>query len=185
METNTLPRIAVIYATAQGSTREIAEFIAANLTARGATVEVADAEHAPDLSRFDAVILGSAVHNRALLPPLTDYIRAHPKELAARAVWLFSVGLGPALQGPIGRRTGRAVPKQIAAVRDSLNPREYRPFAGHYERAGVSLGARTLYRLLGGPRYGDLRDWPAISGWIDSIATELRLSSPKYIPAHP
>lgn len=65
METNTLPRIAVIYATAQGSTREIAEFIAANLTARGATVEVADAEHAPDLSRFDAVILGSAVHNRA------------------------------------------------------------------------------------------------------------------------
>ena len=63
-----LPRIAVIYATAQGSTCEIAEFIAESLKARGAAVELADVEHAPDLTRLDAVVLGSAVHDMALLP---------------------------------------------------------------------------------------------------------------------
>ncbi|APA98350.1 flavodoxin domain-containing protein [Nocardia seriolae] len=178
-------RIAVLYATAQGSTREIAEFIAADLAGRGATVAVADVEHAPDLSRFDAVVLGSAVHNRALLPTLVDYVRAHRDELNTRTVWLFSVGLGPALRGPIGGPLGRMVPKQIAAVRDSIAPHEYRAFAGHYERAGVSWQARALYRLMGGGRYGDLRDWTAVSRWTDSIAHSLRLPGPRTIPAHP
>ncbi|WP_433566897.1 flavodoxin domain-containing protein [Nocardia sp. CA-151230] len=163
-------RIAIVYATAQGSTREIAAFIGDCLTARGATVEVADAEHAPDLSRFDVVILGSAVHNRALLPALTSYVDSHRDELLARDVWLFSVGIGPALRGPIGTFFGRAVPNQIRVVRDQAGAHAYRAFAGHYERAGVSLGARTMFRLLGGTRYGDLRDWPAIGTWATSIA---------------
>ncbi|WP_067822167.1 flavodoxin domain-containing protein [Nocardia inohanensis] len=180
-----LPRIAVIYATAQGSTREIAEYIAADLAARGATVEVADVEHAPDLSRFDTVILGSAVHNRALLPEAAEYLRSHRQELLAREVWMFSVGLGPALRGPIGRRVGTAVPKRIALARDLAGAHEYRAFAGHYERAGVSWSARTIYRLLGGTRYGDLRDWTAVSLWSASIARALKLPQPAAIPTHP
>lgn len=184
MET-TAPHIAVVYATAQGSTREIADFIGASLTARGALVEIADAEHAPDPTRFDAVILGSAVHDRALLPALGDYVRSHRHELRERPVWLFSVGLGPALVGPIGRLVSRAVPKQIAALREMIGPRDYHAFAGHYERAGVSLSARTMYRLIGGRRYGDLRDWPAITAWIDTIAQELKLPRAQAIPTHP
>ncbi|MGW4351906.1 flavodoxin domain-containing protein [Nocardia sp. NPDC004582] len=184
MENNTA-RIAVVYATAQGSTREIADYIGASLAARGATVEVADAEHAPDPTRFDAVILGSAVHDRALLPELGDYVRSHRHELRARPVWLFSVGLGPALVGPIGHLIGRVVPKEIAALRDTITPRDYRAFAGHYERAGVSVSARTLYRLMGGPRYGDLRDWTAITAWTDDIAGELKLPRAQAIPTHP
>ncbi|MEC3957908.1 flavodoxin domain-containing protein [Nocardia sp. CDC153] len=185
MTQHTSPRVSVVYASAQGSTREIAEFLAANLTARGATVEVADAEHAPDLSRFDTVVIGSAVHNMALLPEIEEYVRSHRDELNARTVWLFSVGLGPALKGPIGRRLGRVVPKKIAAVRDSLGTHEYRAFAGHYERAGVSLPARALFRLMGGTRYGDVRDWHAITAWSDSIADSLRLPEPQAIPTHP
>lgn len=178
-------RIAVIYATAQGSTRDIAEFISDELAARGAVVELADVEHAPDLSRFDAVVLGSAVHDMDLLPAATEYIRSHTDELLARDVWLFSVGLGPALRGPIGRRVGRVVPKPIAASRDSIRPREYKAFAGHYERVGVSLGARTLYRLMGGGRYGDLRDWTAIRVWTDGIGRSLGLPQPKSTSIHP
>ncbi|WP_067537113.1 flavodoxin domain-containing protein [Nocardia crassostreae] len=185
MDNDKTSRISVIYATAQGSTREIAEFIGEYLTARGATVEVADVEHAPELSRFDAVVLGSAVHNRALLPEAETYVKYHRDQLTALDLWLFGVGLGPALRGPIGRRVGRIVPKRIARVRDSLAPREYRLFAGHYERIGVSLGARILYRLLGGARYGDLRDWTAVELWADDIAQALKLPAPQSIPTHP
>ncbi|MGW4121829.1 flavodoxin domain-containing protein [Nocardia sp. NPDC004711] len=182
---NRKPAVSIVYASAQGSTREIAEYIGNDLAARGATVEVADAEHAPDLSRFDAVVIGSAVHDMALLPTVAEYVASHRNELSARPVWLFSVGIGPALRGPIGHRIGRMVPKRIAAVRDSINPRGYQAFAGHYERVGVSLGARVLYRLLGGGRYGDLRDWTAISTFSDSIAQGLNLHAPHIIPIHP
>ncbi len=172
-------RIAVIYATAQGSTRDIAEFIGTELTARGAEVEVADTAHAPELSRFDAVVIGSAIHNRDFLPDAVAYIHEHRRQLAQLDVWMFSVGLGPALVGPIGRRIGRVVPTKIAALRDSIHPREYQPFAGHYERAGVDLFARALYRTMGGTRYGDLRDWPAIREWASDIAAEMHLPAPK------
>ncbi|MFQ6328657.1 flavodoxin domain-containing protein [Nocardia sp. CWNU-33] len=178
-------RIAVIYATAQGSTRDIAEFIGETLTARGVAVELSDIEHAPELSGFDAVILGSAVHDRALLPAVTSFVSTHRDALADTDVWLFSVGLGPALRGPIGRRIGRTVPKKIAALRDSISPRDYRAFAGHYERAGISLQARALYRLMGGTRYGDLRDWTAIRTWATDIAVSLGLPKAKSTPIHP
>jgi menaquinone-dependent protoporphyrinogen oxidase len=179
------PRIAVIFATAQGSTREIAEFIGAVLANRGADVEIADVEHAPELSRFDAVVLGSAVHNMAFLPAAADFVHRHHDDLADRDVWLFSVGLGPALRGPIGRRIGRIVPKQIAALRDSTSAVDYRAFAGHYERIGVSRSARIVYRLQGGGRYGDLRDWTAITAWADTIAEALRLPQPQRSVIHP
>ncbi|MFE2994666.1 flavodoxin domain-containing protein [Nocardia sp. NPDC059246] len=184
MET-TAPRVAVIYATAQGSTREIADFIGAYLMARGATVEVADVEHAPELTPFDAIVLGSAVHDLALLPEMAGFVRSHRHELQAYPVWLFSVGLGPALVGPTGRRIGHLVPKKIAALRDSIAPRDFHAFAGHYERAGVSLPARAMYRLLGGARYGDLRDWSDITIWTDTIAQALHLPQAKATPTHP
>jgi len=183
METKTT-RIAVIYATAQGSTRDIAEFIAADLTDRGAAVELSDFEHAPDLSRFDGIILGSAVHNRALLPAVAVFIRTHREELRKSDVWMFSVGLGPALRGPIGRRIGATVPKKIAALCETVSPWDYRPFAGHYERVGVSLHARLLYRLMGGGRYGDLRDWHAIRTWSTMIAQSLALPRPNATTIH-
>ncbi|WP_227981366.1 flavodoxin domain-containing protein [Nocardia spumae] len=172
------PRIAVVFATAQGSTKAIAECIGADLAHRGAQVEVADAEHAPELSRFDAVILGSAVHNVDVLPEMTAFTRAHRRELTDRDVWLFTVGLGPALRGPIGRRIGRVVPPKIAALRDAVQAVDYKAFAGRFEHVDVSWRAGVVFRLLCGGRYGDLRDWPSITEWTATIAHVLRLPQP-------
>ncbi|MEV5646703.1 flavodoxin domain-containing protein [Nocardia sp. NPDC052254] len=171
-------RIAVIYASSQGSTREIAGHIGAELANSGARVEIADAAHAPELTRFDAVILGSAIHNNDVLPEMTDFARTHHGDLTARPVWLFTVGLGPALHGPLGRRLARAIPGRIAALRDSVCAAGYRTFAGHFERSGISWWARVVYRLLGGGRYGDLEDWLSISDWTAGIARTLRLPQP-------
>ncbi|WP_280459527.1 flavodoxin domain-containing protein [Nocardia carnea] len=177
--TSTNPRIAVIYATEQGSTRDIAEFIAGDLAERGAEVELHDIEHAPEPSRFDAVVLGSAVHDMDFLPAATAYLRNHRDMLARTDLRLFSVGLGPALRGPIGRRLGRMVPPKIDAIRKTVSAADYHAFAGHYERVGVSLRARILYRLLGGGRYGDLRDWADIRSWSAEVAAGLGLPSAK------
>ncbi|GAB2727961.1 flavodoxin domain-containing protein [Nocardia thraciensis] len=179
------PRIAVIFATAQGSTREIAEYIGEDLANRGADVEIADVDHAPELSRFDAVVLGSAVHNMDYLPSAVQYVRNNRDALADLDVWMFSVSVSAALRGPIGRRIARRVPERIAALRNSVGARGFHAFAGHYERAGVSLGARLRHRLLGGGRYGDLRDWAAITAWTETIADALRLPQSHSSVIHP
>lgn len=168
-------RIAVLFATEGGSTRDIAEFIAEELTARGGEVKLSEIEYAPELSNFDAVVIGSAIHNMNMLPEAESYLRAHRRSLRSTSLWLFSVGLGPALRGPIGRRMGRIVPPKIATLRDMVAPREYRSFAGVYHESGVSMSARLMYRLLGGGRYGDLRDWEAIRAWAVRIAVALDL----------
>lgn len=175
MTTTPAPRVAVLFATAQGSTRDIAEYICDELAARGARAELHDIEHAPDLTGFDTVVIGSAIHEMDLLPQASAYIRANLPALGGIDVWLFTVGLGPALRGPIGRWAGRQIPRKIGAVISALDPRDYAAFAGKYEREGVSWRARTMFRLLGGTRYGDLRDWQAVRQWTNRIAHALEL----------
>ncbi len=185
MTSNPSHRIAVLYATAQGSTRDIAEFIADDLLARGAHTELHDIAHAPELTGFDTVVLGSAIHDMDLLPEASAYIRHNLNTLTDKDVWLFSVGLGPALRGPIGRRIGRRIPRKIADIVHAVRPRNYTAFAGKYERAGVSWQARAMYRLLGGARYGDLRDWQAVRAWSSRIARVLDLPRAPASTIHP
>lgn len=179
------PRIAVLYATEAGSTRDIAEYIAADLGERSAEVELHDIDHAPDPSRFDTVVLGSAIHNMDFLPAAATYLRRNRDQLATTDLRLFGVGLGPALRGPLGRRLGGMVPPKIAALRKETAAREYRAFAGRYERAGIPFKARLLYRLMGGGRYGDLRDWSAIIAWSTALGDSLGLPHARATVVHP
>ncbi|MGW6621940.1 flavodoxin domain-containing protein [Nocardia sp. NPDC055002] len=185
MTTKPAPRVAVLYATAQGSTRDIAEFVWDDLVARGARAELHDIEHTPDLSGVDTVVIGSAIHNMDLLPEARAYVRYHQDTLKDKDIWLFGVGLGPALRGPIGRWVGRQIPSKISAVIHTLHPRDYTAFAGRYERAGVSWRARTMYRILGGGRYGDLRDWQAVREWSTRIGDALALPHAPVSTVHP
>ncbi|MBF6235026.1 flavodoxin domain-containing protein [Nocardia farcinica] len=185
MSTDTTPRIAVIYATSQGSTRDIAEFLAADLTARGARVQLADAEHAPDPTTYDVLVVGSAVHDMDVLPEAAAYLTHHRHELADHDVHMFTVGLGPALRGPIGRWMGRTVPPKIATLRDAIEAGDFHAFAGRYEHDGVPVKARLIYRLMGGGRYGDLRDWTDIRAWSAEIGNSLGLAPAQAAPPHP
>ncbi|MGH4011856.1 MAG: flavodoxin domain-containing protein [Pseudonocardiaceae bacterium] len=50
-----------------------------------------------DLCRYDAVVLGSAIHNQEWLPQAIRFVRRNLDALAARPVWLFSAGMPGAL----------------------------------------------------------------------------------------
>jgi menaquinone-dependent protoporphyrinogen oxidase len=160
--------ILVAYASARGSTAEVAGFIAGRLRSQGFGVVVCTVDDEPDPHDYDAVVIGSAVHNMAWLPEAESYLRRHRAVLAERDVWLFSVGLSPALHGPIGSMMRRAVPKRIAALLRVVPIRDYAVFAGVYGREGRTLTTRIIYRLIGGGSYGDLRDWTAITRWADA-----------------
>lgn len=163
-------RVLVGYATANGSTADVAERIAERIRAGGSEVDCRPVGQDLDPERYDALVLGSAVHDMAWLRPALDLLARVPE---GRATWFFSVGgIQPA--GPVTRRMGAL---EIARVEQGFPPRlrgrEHRLFAGVVRMAGLALWGRVFWRLIGG-RDGDHRDWAAIEGWAAGIAAEIR-----------
>jgi menaquinone-dependent protoporphyrinogen oxidase len=166
-------KVLIAYASAHGSTRGIAERIAARLGGHGHDVAVIPVGDTPDPAADDAVVLGSAIHNQAWLPEAGEFVRRHRDALATRSVWLFSVGIPDALGRPLrryARGEGRTV---IAPIRAQVRARGHALFTGAVEPDHLPPVGRVIFRLLGG-RYGDLRDWAAVNRWADMIAGRLQ-----------
>src|SRR5687767_8625012 len=164
-------RVLVGYATAAGSTAGIAERIAATLRQTGADVTCRPV--GPDLepAGFDALVVGSAVHNMAWLRPALDFLGRIPVD-GDHPTWCFSVG-GVAPDGPLTRRmTSLGVGKVGQGFPAGFRARGHRFFGGIVEMEGIPLWGRLFWRLMGG-RPGDHRDWPAVEGWARQIAAEV------------
>ena len=164
------------YASEHGSTREIAERIAARISSHGHAVDVRAMSGAQSLDDYDAVVLGSAVHNQKWLPQATGFVHRNLDALAARPVWLFSVGMPGALRGPWQRLAMREEPMVIADFRDAVRPRDHRLFSGVVHRDDLPLAGRLVFRAMG-CHYGDYRDWAQIDGWSDRVAAQLTAES--------
>ncbi|KEF06612.1 MULTISPECIES: flavodoxin domain-containing protein [Streptomyces] len=168
-------RVFIGYAGEHGSTRGVAERIAATLTGRGLQADIADlADECAAAPGHDACVLGSAIHNGRWMPAAAEYVRRYTPELARRPLWLFSVGLARVLGGPFERWSRN--PDPLPAVRDLLSPVDHRLLAGAFEREHTSLLGHLVFRAMGG-HYGDHRDWQEIDAWAEGIAHRL-LSAP-------
>jgi menaquinone-dependent protoporphyrinogen oxidase len=85
------------YASAHGSTRGVAERIAARLEGSGINATCLPVSRVKGVRRFDVVMVGSATHNRAWMPDASWFVRSRADEFADKDVWLFSVGMPGAL----------------------------------------------------------------------------------------
>lgn len=161
--------VLVVHASARGSTAEIAEFLAHRMRENGLHVRVAAAAEDIDPAGFEAVVLGSAVRDGAFLPEFTAYVDRHCLALRLRPAWLFSVGMGPALHGPLGSLVKHLTPPELRKVRKQVCPLGFRQFAGVFPRPDERR-IRIIMWLLG-CRTGDQRDWSAITAWADTLTT--------------
>ncbi|QNP68273.1 flavodoxin [Streptomyces roseirectus] len=164
--------VLVGYATAHGSTREIAERIASGIRSAGLSSEARPLETVDDADAYRAFVLGSAVHNQAWLVPARDFTFDNLDLLTARPVWLFSVGMPDALRGPWRGLGPKETPMILAALPGDLSCAEHRLFTGVVARTQFPRTGRLLFRLMGG-RFRDYRDWAAVDAWASEIAREL------------
>jgi menaquinone-dependent protoporphyrinogen oxidase len=170
--------VLVAYASQHGATRGIAERIADRLRAAGLGAELAPVAGAPDPSRFDACVIGSAVYTGRWREEARTYVRAWAPRLQERPVWLFSSGpLGDELVDDQGRdRRETAAPDEATALVAMAGARDHRVFFGALNPDDLSIVARTA-RLLPPMRNrlveGDFRDWPEIEAWADGIVAYL------------
>ncbi|MDQ1476288.1 MAG: menaquinone-dependent protoporphyrinogen oxidase [Actinomycetota bacterium] len=174
--------VLVGYASAHGSTRGIAERIAAQLGENGFAVAVRPVDEIDDVNEFDAVVVGSAIHDGAWLPEGSDFVHRHLTALASRPVWLFSVGLvgesSSAFPAAVAAqlRALRRSPKEIAHFRKATHALDHAEFAGAIQRDQWPRSDRVIFRGMRG-RYGDHRDWDDIDAWTDEIVTGLRAAA--------
>ncbi|MCF2536013.1 flavodoxin domain-containing protein [Streptomyces sp. FB2] len=165
--------VLVGYATAHGSTRGVAERLAAGLCRAGLKADVRPLEDVNDADGYGAFVLGSAVHNQSWLDPARGFLRDNSELLGSRPVWIFSVGMPGALRGPWKRMAPREASVIVRSLSADLSYRGHRLFSGIIRASQLPRGGRIRFRLMGG-RYGDHRDWDAIDGWASEIAVELR-----------
>jgi menaquinone-dependent protoporphyrinogen oxidase len=158
------------YATVNGSTRQIAERIAARLLADGVTAEVGGIDALRP--NYEAYVLGSAVHNQAWLPAASDALARHRAELNGRRVWLFSVGMPAAMRGPWKRFALKEEARLSAQLRRSVRPEGHRLFNGVFLPEHADRAGRIMFRAMG-MKFGDYRDLDAEDAWADEIADRL------------
>lgn len=164
-------RVLVVYASADGSTAEIARRIAQRLRERGHEASDQSVGAAGSLDDVDAIVLGSAVHNRQWLGQATGFVNANRQAVRDRLFWTFSVGMPGALPAAF-RKIARKEEDAIIARLGDLRPRGHRLFSGVVKPGQFPLMSRIFLHVAGG-RYGDFRDWPAIDRWALDIAGQL------------
>jgi menaquinone-dependent protoporphyrinogen oxidase len=123
--------VLVGYASANGSTRGIAERITTCLSEHGIPVEIHPLSAFLNADAFHAFVLGSAIHNRAWLPDAEDFVRGNLALLRTRPAWMFSVGLqGTPAIGVLKSLVRNADLPAVARLREIVHPRGYQYFPG-------------------------------------------------------
>ena len=190
--------LGMFYATREGHTRRIAEYLARALRARGVKVELADVGAAPqpqlDVSRYAAVVLAASIHMGKHERSMIGFVRAHRVALEGLPTAFLSVSLSQAaVEDPEAdparkRRAAAEVAKTIERfVRTTgFRPTRVRPVAGAllYRQYGVAL--RLLMRFISGvvgastdtSRDHEYTDWKALAHFADEMADPLVAGAP-------
>lgn len=164
----------VSYATAKGSTRGVAERIAAQLESLGETVDAQSLHAVASVQEYDTLVVGSAIHSGQWLPEAVDAIARLRPQLTGRSVWAYSVSSVGVTSTILSDRVAPCLrrvtpePRVVQLLRETADFRGHRSFAGAIGPGDWSGLGRVLFRLMGG-HYGDARDWTDIDQWAKTI----------------
>jgi menaquinone-dependent protoporphyrinogen oxidase len=165
-------RILVSTASRHGATIEIGNAIAIVLRQLGHEVDVRDPQVVRSAARYDAVVVGSAIYTGRWLPAARELIERTEASLRKRLVWLFS-------SGPIGDPAKPTdAPPDGAVLRERIQAREHRVFAGKLERSSLGFSERAMVTFVGATP-GDYRPWDDVIDWARHIGAELAAVGPE------
>lgn len=163
--------VLVTYASRYGSTREVAEAIAATLREEGLEIAVQPMAAVRGLEPYDAVVVGAALYMFRWHKSARQFLARHRRSLGERPVAVFA--LGP-VKDPHDDKEWQASRAQLdkeLARYAWLEPIATRLFGGKFDPALLRF---PLDRLAGKEPATDIRDWSAIGDWARTLAAKLR-----------
>jgi len=189
--------ILVAYATSHGSTHEIAERIAAQLTKQLAptAVECRPTADVPRLStipgKYKAVVVGSAIHAGSWIGPGHRFMQQNAAFLSGRApapkpqkapvpsVWAFTVGM-PNTDDDLKTEAAMVETKLRKEVGSALQGHEL--FRGVFEKQQLPWPLRLIFQWVvpeDKTKWGDHRDWDAIEAWSLKVGQSIKEKAAK------
>jgi menaquinone-dependent protoporphyrinogen oxidase len=161
-------RVLVVYASATGSTVEVAATIGEAISAHGISTNVKPIQENPPIEDYQAVLIGSAVQYGKWLPEAVDFIKKNQQALRGIPVALFCVHITNLGNDETSRQNRLAFMHEVRPLVQAVDEGY---FAGRFNRRGAAL---LLPGLLA--RFVptiDLRNWKKIRAWADGVYPKL------------
>jgi menaquinone-dependent protoporphyrinogen oxidase len=163
--------VLVAYATRHGSTREVAEAVAATLRERQLEVDLRPAREVRSLEGYSAVVLGTAIYMLRLHKGARRFLTRHREALTKRPVAIFA--MGPFNNDEREWQGVRAQLDKELAMFPWLTPVAQEVFGGKFDPAKLRFPYNLVPYLKRLPA-SDIRDWTAIRAWASSVADKFR-----------
>ena len=157
------PNVLVAYASKRGSTREVAEAVAATLRDHGLQVDIRPAAEVADVTEYDAVVLGAAIYMGRLHRDARKLLKRQRDALSTRPFAVFAMGPRTLSEEDVAETRGQL---EKGLDRASVVPDMTAIFGGVFDPARLSF---PLNRM----EASDARDWPAIHAWAAQVAAEI------------
>jgi menaquinone-dependent protoporphyrinogen oxidase len=161
-------RLLVGYVTKTGSTREVAEAIAKELSGKGFSAEAKSLAEAGELSGYEGFVIGAPVNGMAWHPDALAFVRANKAALAAKstAYYLLSIAYG------IGRDSFRkSIPARLDPAAAIVAPVASAAFGG-FMAQDPPLVLRLAFGIKkGSPR--DSRNWDDVRSFAALLAAKM------------
>jgi menaquinone-dependent protoporphyrinogen oxidase len=164
-----MSKILIAYATAAGSTGEVAEAIAKTLRQGGAAVDVRRAKEITDLSGYDAVVVGSGVRAGRTYAKASQFLAAHGPALRQVPVAGFIVCLAVKDREEPGCPEAEGYLDAMFAQVEGVEPVSKGLFAGAVDYGKLPWLLGLILKRLKKEPGGDYRDWAAIEAWAASL----------------
>jgi menaquinone-dependent protoporphyrinogen oxidase len=165
-----MTQMLVAYGTRYGSTREVAEAVAATLVEQGIETDVKQAREVRSLDGYDAVVLGTPLYMGALHKDVRALLERSREALEHTPWALFALGPIKAADGLDGSR------EQLFTALAKLpapTPAFTAVFVGAYDPARLGFKDKMVAALPASPLHGEVehdeRDWDAIRAWAGEL----------------
>jgi menaquinone-dependent protoporphyrinogen oxidase len=165
-----MTQMLVAYGTRYGSTREVAEAVAATLAELGVAADTRTAREVGSLDGYDAVVLGTPLYLGALHKDVRALLESRQEVLADVPLAVFALGPIKAEDGLDGSREQLFT---ALAKAQAPTPVATGVFVGAYDPARLGFKDKLIAALPASPLHGepahDDRDWPAIRAWAREL----------------